>query len=79
MGDMEGGSHSVWTAVALRAESKLKNGFSALMPLNRAINVMSTMGTCAGVVVGVDKGGFCLGPYSVPSIIYTVNFLPIIF
>ena len=63
---IEGGVDGIWTAVAIRAESSLKEGFDALLPLERGINVLSTESPGRGVVIGVDKKGFCLGSHSVP-------------
>lgn len=63
---IEGGINSIWAAVVIPVESTLKNGFEALLPLSRAINVLRRSGSNGGVVIGVDKKGFCLGAYSVP-------------
>jgi DNA polymerase III sliding clamp (beta) subunit (PCNA family) len=63
---LEGSMGGLWAASAIRAESSLKNGFSALLPLKRGISVLNTLGSDRGVVIGVDKKGFCLGPHSVP-------------
>jgi hypothetical protein len=63
---IEGGTSNIWTAVVIPVESTLKNGFEALLPITRAINVLRRCGSRGGIVIGVDKGGFCLGAYSVP-------------
>jgi len=64
---LEGGSHSVWTAVAIDAEPVVKEGFQALLPVRRATNVLrATSSAQKQVMVGVDSGGVCLGAYAIP-------------
>lgn len=64
---LEGGSHSVWTAMAIRAESSFENGFKTLLPLKRGTRVLKALSSSQElVVVGVDKGGVCLGSHSIP-------------
>ena len=64
---IEGGSHSVWTAIAIRAESSLEHGFKTLLPLKRGARVLKALSSSQElVVVGVDKGGVCLGAHSIP-------------
>jgi hypothetical protein len=64
---VEGGSHSVWTIVAIEAEAYVKNGFHALLPVHRAKNVLATTSSAQKkIMVGVDNKGFCLGAHAVP-------------
>jgi hypothetical protein len=64
---LEGGSHSVWTIVAIAAEPKTKKGFQALMPVRRAKNVLRAASSAQrNVMVGVDDKGVCVGSHAVP-------------
>jgi DNA polymerase III sliding clamp (beta) subunit (PCNA family) len=64
---LEAGSHAVWTMIALQVVSGTDKGFSAIMPIQRAKNVLMALRDVAPtVVVGVDELGVCLGPHTVP-------------
>ncbi len=64
---LEAGSHAVWTAVALKVTSGSPKGFTAMMPVQRAKNIlMAIRDLYPAVTVGVDDQGVCLGPHTVP-------------
>lgn len=64
---LEGGSHSVWTIVAIDAEARTKKGFTTLLPVRRAKNVLRATSTAQRtLMVGVDHKGICLGSHAVP-------------
>lgn len=64
---LEAGSPSVWTMVAISSTSPAPRGFSAMMPVRRAKNVLCGLrDDYPKVTVGVDEHGICLGPRSVP-------------
>lgn len=64
---IEAGSHAVWSVVALRASAGEPKGFTAMMPVHRARNVLGALREAGPtVVVGVDAHGICLGPHTVP-------------
>jgi len=64
---LEAGSHAVWTMVAISATAPAPRGFSAMMPVRRAKNVLRALrDDYPKVTVGVDEHGVCLGPRSVP-------------
>lgn len=64
---LEGGSHSVWTLVAIKGEVMVEKGFTAMLPVRRAANVLRALqDDCSKVVLGVDANGICIGPYTVP-------------
>lgn len=64
---IEAGSHAVWTAIALKVISGAPKGFTAMLPVQRAKNVLMALRDVApAVVVGVDQHGICLGPHTVP-------------
>lgn len=64
---VEAGSHSVWTAIAIKATSTTDKGFTAMLPVRRAKNVLKAVRDAGPtVVIGVDEGGVCIGPHAVP-------------
>jgi len=64
---LEGGSHSVWTLVAIRGHAMVEKGFTAMLPVRRATNVLKVLrDDCPKVVLGVDDHGVGIGPYTVP-------------
>lgn len=64
---LEGGSHSVWTLVAIKGHAQVEKGFTAMLPVRRAANVLKVLrDDCPKAVLGVDDHGVCIGPYTVP-------------
>lgn len=64
---LEAGSHAVWTVIALKAAPASKKGFTVVLPVRRAKNIlMALRDTHPTVVVGVDDQGIGIGPHTVP-------------
>lgn len=64
---LEAGSHAVWTVVALKVSSGTNKGFQAMLPVQRATNVLTAIReTYPQITIGVDEYGICLGPHTVP-------------
>jgi len=64
---LEGGSHAVWTAIAIDAEQTTDKGFTAILPIRQSKNILQALrDTHEKVVVGVDSNGIALGPHTVP-------------
>lgn len=64
---LEGGTHNVWTLVALEAEACTDKGFQTLLPIHKAINVLRATSTVQKrIMVGVDAKGIGLGSHAIP-------------
>lgn len=64
---LEGGSHSVWTAMAIEVQAQTTKGFQALLPVRRVKNILrATSSAQRQVVLGVDKNGICVGSHATP-------------
>lgn len=64
---LEAGSHAVWTMVAIKGDASPEKGFTAMLPVRRAKNVLKALrDSHPQVVVGVDEHGVCIGSHTIP-------------
>lgn len=64
---LEATNGSMWAQVTMKARAERHESFRFSIPIGRAIAIMKLLRTqYRNVVIGMDRGEICIGPYSMP-------------